>query len=151
MRPASALLLASVLVPSLALAQGAAPRPAAPAKEAVPPAAAAPQIFPCRSADETCFLAVVAEGKLAVIYTNANNGQGIDAKTVELAGNDGVKMDIAKDNGRVVMVLGAYDPKTGIKGEVVETASPLVSLAIKAQLGGGEAAGPQRGAPARRR
>lgn len=105
-----------------------------------PPAAAAqqqpalPPIFPCRTEQETCFLGLVVGSQVLVLFTNAQNAEGID-KPVDVAGPDGVRTDLSDSAGRVVMLAGAYDPKTGIKGDVVEVASPLVSLSIKAQLG----------------
>jgi hypothetical protein len=129
--------LALLALPAAALAQPA----RTPAKPAAAPAAqnqpAPPQIFPCRTEGETCFLGVVIGSQVGVIYTNAQNGEGLDSKPVDVTGNDGNKVDLAQNAGRVVMVAGSYDPKTGIKGEVVEVASPLVSLSIKAQLGSG--------------
>lgn len=134
-----------------ALAQGRpAPRPAP-----KPPAETAPAplpIFPCRTAEEVCFLGIVVGSQLGVIYTNAPNGAGVDAKPVDVTGPDGSKLDLSKDAGRVVMLVGSLDPKAGItKAEIVEVAGPLASLAIKAQLGGGDDAGGGKGAPPRRR
>ncbi|NNM72479.1 hypothetical protein [Enterovirga aerilata] len=148
-------ILAATLV--LALSAGAAlAQPAGRPQPGRPPAAqpqppAPPPIFPCRTEAETCFLGIVIGSQLAVIYTNAENAAGLDAKPVDVLGADGAKADLAPHAGRVVMVAGTYDPKTGIKGEVVEVASPLVSLSIKAQLGA-EGAGPpaQQPAPKRR-
>jgi hypothetical protein len=126
---------------SAAFAQPA-PRPAATGRPPAEPAP--PPVFPCRTQAETCFLGVVIGPQVAVIFTNAQNGQGIDAKPVDVAGPDGAKIDLTPHAGRVVMLAGAYDPATGIKGELVEVASPLVSLTVKAQLGGG---GPEPAPP----
>lgn len=135
------LLLSLTLLLPLALAGAAEAqqRKGAPAK----PAAAAPeppavQIFPCRTAEEVCHLGVVVGNQVAILYTNAPDAQGVDPTPVDVAGPDGQKIDMSKNAGRVVMLTGTFDPKTGIsKAEVVEVASPLASLAIKAQLAGG--------------
>jgi hypothetical protein len=148
MRPIIAALFAIALPASAALAQPAR-APAPKSQPGKPPAAAQqpapPPIFPCRTEGETCFLGIVIGSQVAVIYTNAQNAEGLDAKPVDLSGQDGTKVDLAQNAGRVVMIAGSYDAKTGIKGEVVEVASPLVSLSIKAQLGAG---GPDAPPPA---
>ena len=137
--------LALAAAPALAQGRGA-PRTQPPKTAAPEP----PAIVPCRTAEEVCFLGVVVGSQLAVIFTNAANGEGIDAKPVDVAGPDGGRMDLSAHAGRVVMLAGAYDPKAGIaKAELVEVASPLVSLTVKAQLGGGEA--PGKSPPPRRR
>ena len=138
--------LAQSVAASAALAQPASRPPAGRAPAAAPAEPAPPPIFPCRTQTETCFLGVVIGSQLAVIFTNVPNGQGIDAKPVDVAGPDGAKMDLAPHAGRVVMLAGSYDPASGIKGELVEVASPLVSLTVKAQLGAG---GPEPASPAR--
>ena len=157
MRLILAATLAIALPASVALAQPArapAGRPPAgrpPAAQPQPPAP--PPIFPCRTEGETCFLGVVVGSQVAVIYTNAKTAEGLDAQPVDLLGADGSKTDLAPNVGRAVMIAGSYDAKTGLKGEVVEVASPLVSLTIKAQLGGGGADAPPpgpAGAPKRR-
>jgi hypothetical protein len=128
------------------------PQPAKPAA-AQPQPPAPPPIFACRTEAETCFLGVVIGSQVAVIYTNAESAEGLDAKPVDVVGADGQKVDLAPNAGRVVMLAGSYDPKAGIKGEVVEVASPLVSLTVKAQLGAGAPEAPppaQAGAPKRR-
>ncbi len=140
--------------PSVAQAPRPAGRPAP--KAAAPQPPAPPPIFPCRTAEEVCYLGIVMSGQVVVLYTNATNAQGIDEKPVDVMGADGAKIDMAKENGRVVMLTGAYDPKTGLsKAEIVEVASPLASLAVKAQLAAGaaEGGGPpgaKGGAPRRR-
>lgn len=137
----------------VAEAQGRPParQPAKPAAEAPPPP---PPIFPCRTAEEICFLGIVVNGQVAVLFTNAPNAQGIEAKPVDAAGPDGAKLDLAKEAGRVVMLTGTYDAKAGLqKAEIVEVASPLASLAVKAQLAGGgdEPAPGGKGGPPKRR
>lgn len=141
----------ALALPAAALAQPArAPKPQpgkAPAAQAQQQPAPSP-IFPCRTEQETCFLGVVVGSQLAVIFTNAQNGEGLDGKPADVTDASGGKTDLSQNAGRVIMVAGSYDPSTGIKGEVVEVASPLVSLSIKAQLGGGgpeQAAGPAPG------
>jgi hypothetical protein len=124
-----------LLSPASAQTQAPARSPAAKgAAPAQPPAP--PPVFPCRAAQETCYLGVVVGSQVAILFTNAPNAEGSD-KPVDVAGADGAKTDLSANDGRVVMLAGSYDPKTGIKGEVVEVASPLVSLSIKAQLGAG--------------
>ena len=50
--------------------------------------------------------------------------------------------------GRIVMLTGTYDTQAGLtKAELVEVASPLVSLVVKAQLGGEEEPPPAAGRP----
>jgi hypothetical protein len=130
----AALALPVALSSAQAQAPGRAPagRPPAPAAQQQP---APPPIFPCRTEQETCFLGFVVGSQVLILFTNAQNVDDTD-KPVDVAGADGAKADLSTNAGRVVMLAGTYDPKAGIKGEVVEVASPLVSLSIKAQLGG---------------
>ena len=126
-----------LLSPASAQTQAPARPPAAKgAAPAQPPAP--PPVFPCRTAQETCYLGVVVGSQVAILFTNAPNADGSD-KPVDVAGADGAKTDLGANDGRVVMLAGSYDPKAGIKGELVEVASPLVSLSIKAQLAAGAA------------
>ena len=157
MRLILAAALAAALPATVALAQPARvpadkPAPGKPqASQPQPPAP--PPIFPCRTEKETCFLGVVVGSQVAVVYTNVENGQGLEAKPVDLLGPDGSKVDLTPNAGRAIMLAGTYDPRAGIKGEVVEVAGPLVSLTVKAQLGGGAPEGPPpapAGAPKRR-
>jgi hypothetical protein len=135
LRAASAALTLCLLSPALAQTQAPARPPAAKgAAPAQPPAP--PPVFPCRTAQETCYLGIVVGSQVAILFTNAPNAEGSE-KPVDVAGADGAKTDLSANDGRVVMLAGSYDPKTGIKGEVVEVASPLVSLSIKAQLAAG--------------
>jgi hypothetical protein len=81
---------------------------------------------------------VVTDNQVLVIFTNAPNGQGIDAKPIDVAGPDGAKLDLAPHAGRVAMMTGEYDAKVGLtKAAIVEVAGPLASLIVKAQLGAG--------------
>jgi hypothetical protein len=153
MRLMIAALVAAAIPATAALAQPARP----PAPKGPPGKSQAAQqpaplpIFPCRTEGETCFLGIVVGGQVAIVYTNAQSADGLE-KPVDVAGPDGAKLDLAQNAGRVVMLAGSYDAKTGIKGELVEVASPLVSLSIKAQLaGGGQDAPPPPGAAPKRR
>lgn len=130
-----ALALSLAAVP--AFAQPAPRAPAGRAPAAPPAEPAPPPIFPCRTQAEICFLGVAIGGQVAVLFTNAPNAQGIEAKPVDIAGPDGAKLNLAPHAGRILMLAGSYDPASGIKGELVEVASPLVSLTVKAQLAGG--------------
>ena len=159
MTTARTLLLTSciILSASSALAQARRPaKPAAPPPPAAAPEPAAPAIFPCRTAQEICYLGIVVNGQVSVLYTNATNAEGIDQKPVDAMGPDNAKLDMSKNEGRVVMLTGTYDAAKGLTGvEVVEVASPLVSLVTKAQIAGGApeeepAPAPARPAPRRR-
>jgi hypothetical protein len=149
--------LSALVIPlclSVAQAQPQARPPAGkPATGAAQQPPAAPPIFPCRTEQETCFLGIVVGSQVAILFTNAQNAQA--DRPVDVSGADGAKTDLSANAGRVVMLAGSYDPKTGIKGEVVEVASPLVSLSIKAQLGEGSeapsSAGPKGAQPKGRR
>ena len=127
--------------------------PKAPAPGAQPRAPAPPPlaIFPCRTAEEVCFLAVVSgKSQVAVLFTNAEKAEGIDEKPVEVLTGDspGAAMDLTEHMGRIVMLTGAYNAQAGVtKAELLEVASPLVSLVVKAQIGGGEEPPPQTGKP----
>jgi hypothetical protein len=138
-----------------ALVQSALAQPPKPGAAAQPQPPAPPPIFACRTQQETCFLGIVVGSQVAVVYTNADNAAGLGDKPVDVLGADGSKIDLAANAGRVVMLAGAYDAKAGIKGEVVEVASPLVSLSVKAQLGAGaqedEPEEPPKPAPAKPR
>ncbi len=146
---AAALALAGVS----AHAQGRPPA-RAPAKPAAEQPPAPPPIYPCRTAEEICHMGVVIGSQVTVLFTNAPNAQGIEAQPIDVTGPDGTKLDLSKDAGRVVMLTGDYDPKVGLtKGVVVEVASPLASLALKAQLagGGGDEPPAPKAPPPRRR
>lgn len=118
-------------------------------------APAAPPIIACRTANEVCYVAVVvAPNQVAVLYTNAENGEGIEAKPIAVSSGDagGAGLDMAQHLGRVVLLTGTYDGRGAIgRAELVEVASPLVSVALKAALsgGGGEEEAPpaQQGRP----
>ena len=152
--------LAALTVPSLAQ-QPRPPgqRPPQGRQQAQPPAPPAPPpgMFPCRSEGEVCFIGVVTgPSQIAVLFTNDQKAEGIEAKPVDLSSADapGTALDLAGSLGRVVMVTGSYAAATGItKAEVVDTASPLLSFMMKQSAGGDE--GPQApqkggGRPARR-
>jgi hypothetical protein len=123
-------------------------RPPAQRQQAQPPQPP-PGFFPCRTAEEVCYIGVVTgPSQLAVMFTNNQQAEGIEAKPVELSSAEapGTPLDLAASLGRVVMVTGAYAANAGItKAEVVDIASPLLSFVMK-QMGGEEApAQPQRG------
>jgi len=146
--------LALPLCLSVAQAQEPARAPAGkPVAGAAQQPPATPPIFPCRTEQETCFLGIVVGSQLAILFTNAQNA--LSDRPVDVSGADGARTDLSANAGRVVMLAGSYDPKTGIKGEVVEVANPLVSLSIKAQLGDGSeppsGAGPKGAQPKGRR
>jgi hypothetical protein len=147
--------LAALTVPSLAQQ----PRPpgqrppaqARPQAQAPAPPAPPPGMFPCRSEGETCYIGVVTgPSQIAVLFTNAQAAEGIEAKPVDLSSADapGTALDLAASLGRVVMVTGTYAQGGITKAEVVDTASPLLSFMMKQQAGGGEEspqAPPRRG------
>ncbi|HEX8168006.1 MAG TPA: hypothetical protein VF601_19735 [Beijerinckiaceae bacterium] len=157
--------LAALTVPSLtqeSLAQQARPPGQRPAQrqQAQPPAPPAPPpgFFPCRTEGEVCYIGVVAgPSQIAVLFTNDQKAEGIEAKPVDLSSAEapGTALDLAGSLGRVVMVTGTYAQASGItKAQVVDTASPLLSFMMKQSAGGdeGQAAPQQRGGgrPARR-
>ncbi|UHC17507.1 hypothetical protein LRS73_06380 [Methylobacterium currus] len=150
MRSALALTLLALTAAFPAAAQPApkGPPPKAP-KEApkevpLPKEAPAPQpdpvaamLFPCRNPEETCYVGVVKNGKVTVLFTNDRKADEIAGKPVAVSG-DG--LDLAKTENRTVMLVGAFDPKDGLtKAELVDVASPLVAFALKSTIGGGEA------------
>jgi hypothetical protein len=157
MRELIAVAALAALITSAAAQQarppGQSPKPPAqsqPRAPAPPPLA----IFPCRTAEEVCFLAVVTgKSQVAVLFTNADKAEGIDAKPVEVSTGDspgagGTPLDLTQHVGRIVMLTGAYDAQAGVtKAELVEVASPLVSLVVKAQIGGDEEPPPPAGKP----
>jgi hypothetical protein len=156
-----ALCLAALIATTLpALAQQ--PRRPAPARAPQPQAQQAPTpppgFFPCRSEGEVCYIGVVTgPSQVALLFTN--NPQSESSEPIDVSSGDqpGQALDLGGNVGRVVMLTGSLDPKAGLtKAQVVDTAGPLLSFSIKAQLTGEEGAGgaAQRGggkAPARRR
>jgi len=132
---------------------GQAPKPPGPSAQPRAPAPPAPPpIFPCRTAEEICFLGVVmGKNQVAVLFTNAEKAEGIDAKPIDVLTGDAsapAPLDLAPHTGRVVMLTGAYDAQAGLtKAELVEVGSPLLSLVVKAQLGGEEEPPPGRPQP----
>ena len=152
--------LAALTVPSLAQ-QPRPPgqRPPQGRQQVQPPAPPAPPpgMFPCRSEGEVCYIGVVTgPSQIAVLFTNDQKAEGIEAKPVDLSSAEapGTALDLAGSLGRVVMVTGTYAAASGItKAQVVDTASPLLSFMMKQSAGGDE--GPQApqkggGRPARR-
>ncbi|MFE1600511.1 hypothetical protein [Methylobacterium sp. ID0610] len=146
--PTLALALCAFAVPAAAQPRPKAPPP--PPKEAAPPPDAG-LLFPCRSEAETCYVGVAKDGKLTVLFTNDAKGQEISGKPLAVTGEGAGAPDLAKNDGKVVMLVGSYDPKAGLtKAELVDVASPLLAFAIKASLGGGEDQPPPPPAPKRR-
>ena len=130
--------LASIAGPALAQAPRQPARPPANAAPPQPEPPAPPPIFPCRTAEEICFLGVVVGQQVAILFTNAPHGSALD-RPIDVTGPDNAKLDLTANEGRVVMLTGILDAKAGLtKAELVEVASPLASLAIKAQLGSGQ-------------
>jgi hypothetical protein len=127
------------------------PRVPAQAQPAAPQPPAPPPIFPCRTPEEVCFLGIVTgNNQIAVVFTNAPQAESIGDKPVDVVAGEapGTPVDLAPHLGRVVMLTGTFDAKAGLtKAEVVEVASPLVSLTVKAQLAVEE---PQAGPSAQR-
>jgi hypothetical protein len=153
-----AVLIAAVS-PVLAQPRGPAPKRPPQAQPPQPPAPP-PGFFPCRTEGEVCYIGVVTgPSQVAILFTNDPQSEGIEPKPVDVSSGDqpGQALDLAGSVGRAVMLTGSLDPKTGLtKAQVVDTAGPLLSFSIKAQLTGEEGAGgaAQRGggkAPARRR
>jgi hypothetical protein len=143
---------AALSLPAFAQGQPARPpagqRPPAPAAQQ-PPSPAPTSVFLCRTAEEVCTLGIVTgNNQIAVIFTNAPGAEGVD-KPIDVSSGDGPgsPLDLSQNVGRVVLLKGTYDPKTGLtKAELVEVASPLVSTLIKAQIAGaGDEGPPSRG------
>jgi hypothetical protein len=118
-------------------------KPAPARAQPQPQQPAPPPIFPCRTADEVCYLAVVTgPNQVAILFTNSQQADGLEAKPVNVLSSDtpaaagsGTPLDLSQHLGRVVMLTGAYDAQAGItKAELVEVASPLASLSIKAPI-----------------
>jgi hypothetical protein len=107
--------------------------------QAPQPPAPPPGFFPCRTAEEVCYIGVVTgASQMMVMFTNDQKAEGIEAKPVDLSSAEapGAALDLSANVGRVVMVTGTYAANAGItKAQVVDTASPLLSFAMK-QMGG---------------
>ena len=148
---------AAVLLACPAVAQQArppTPKGPAQAQQKAPQPPPPPPIFPCRTPEEVCFLGIVTSAKeILVAFTNAPQAEAIDGEPIPVLTGDSAGatlIDLAPHLGRVVMLTGTYEREAGLtKAELVEVASPLVSLSIKAQLAGEEEprAPPQRGKP----
>src|SRR3954452_9704322 len=160
-----ALGLAALLVLTVpALAQQRRPAPGrAPQAQAQPQQAPAPPpgFFPCRTEGEVCYIGVVTgPSQVAILFTNNPQSEVVRGKPMDVSSGDqpGQALDLGGSLGRVVMLTGSLDPKTGLtKAQVVDTAGPLLSFDIKTQMSGDEGApgGGARGGgakpPARRR
>jgi hypothetical protein len=119
------------------------PTQAAPAPGSAGAASASnPQIFPCRTPQEVCFLGIVTgPSQVSILFTNAPGGDSMEPKPLDVATGEGAgtPLDLSANLGRVVMLTGTFDPKAGLtKAEVVEVASPLISALIKLQAGSEE-------------
>jgi hypothetical protein len=112
-------------------------RPPAQAQTPPPPL---PGMFPCRTEAEVCYVAVVTgPSQVAILFTNAPGGPGMDGKPISVQPPG----DLGQNVGRVVMLTGEFNPQAGLtNAQVVEVASPLVSLLYKATMGGGEESQP---------
>lgn len=115
-----------------------------------------PALFPCRTAEEVCYLGIVVGDKVAVIYTNNPAAEGLDApidvSTGDASAGGGGKLDLRQHEGQVVMLTGDYRNKVLSKAQLVEAGGPLLSLVVKGlMLGQSEEqqpqAPPQRGQP----
>ena len=129
-------------IPALAFAQGAqGTRPAAPAPAAQAAQPAVPSLFPCRTESEICYVGVaLPNNQLNVLYTNHDKADAIAEKPMSVTGTNGSPLDLSGQTGRVVMLIGEWDGKTGLgKAEIIDTASPLLSFAVKALLAGDDA------------
>lgn len=114
------------------------PKAPPPPKEgpALQPDPTAAMLFPCRTPEETCYVGVVKDGKVTVLFTNDRKADEIAGKPVAVSGEG---LDLARNENRTVMLVGSYDPKDGLtKAEIVDVASPLVAFALKSTIGGGE-------------
>lgn len=147
-------------VPYSAFAQGAgsAQAPASGGAQAQAQSAAS-TLFPCRTNTEICFVGVaLPNNQVNVLYTNHDNAEAVSENPLAVSGANGASLDLSQQVGRVVMLTGTYDGKTGLtKAEIIDTGSPLVSFAVKALLAGDdsgqddpepvEPSKPQRSAP----
>ena len=85
---------------------------------------------------------VTGPNQVAILFTNNPQAEGVESKPVDVLSSDtpaaagsGTPLDLGQHLGRVVMLTGTYDAQAGLtKAELVEVASPLVSLTVKAQL-----------------
>jgi hypothetical protein len=120
-----------------------------------------PALFPCRTAGEVCYLGIVIGDKVAVIYTNNPNAEGLEAGPIDVStgeapagggaapGGSAERLDLRQHDGRVVMLTGDYRNKVLYKAELVEAASPLLSLVVKGLLLGQAEEPPPQAAPQR--
>ena len=133
-------------LPSFALAQGS-QGGAQGGRAATPPAVAQaqqpspPSLFPCRTNEEICFVGVpLPNNQVNVLYTNHDRAEAISERPLAVTGADGGALDLSQQVGRVVMLTGEFDGKGALtRAEVIDTASPLVSFALKALLAGDDA------------
>jgi hypothetical protein len=74
------------------------------------PSAPPPGFFPCRTAEEICYIGVVTgPSQMAVMFTNDQKAEGLEAKPIDLSSAEatGTPLDLAASLGRVVMVTGS--------------------------------------------
>ena len=134
--------VAIAVIAGAAQAQQPKPKPAAPPPpaQAEGPPPGADVLFPCRSAKEICYVGAVTNGKLAVLFTNDAKAEEIGGKPLAVSAGDGSSpLDLSANEGKVVMIVGSYESKTGLTtAEVVDVAGPLLGFALKANAGGGD-------------
>src|SRR3954471_5123213 len=114
-----ALCLAALIATTLpALAQQ--PRRPGPARAPQPHAQQAPApppgFFPCRTEGEVCYIGVVTgPSQVAILFTNSPQSEGVEGKPMDVSSGDqpGQALDLGGSLGRVVMLTGSLDPKTG--------------------------------------
>lgn len=101
-------------------------------RQAQPAPPPPPQIFPCRTETEICYVGVVqSDGKLAVLFTNHEQGDAIAARPITVQG-----ASLTQNVGAVVMLTGDFNAGTLANAQLVEAAGPLLSFAIKSTMSG---------------
>lgn len=74
----------------------------------------------------------LADGKLAVLFTNHEQGDMIADTPLTVQGVSLTQV------GMIVMLTGEYSNGTLNNAQLVEAAGPLLSFAIKSSMGGGD-------------
>jgi hypothetical protein len=147
----------ALTVPALAQPQGR-PRPPAPPPPPQAQPASPPGFFPCRTASEICFVAIVTgANKVQVIFTNHQQSDAATAQPLEVKSVNG-PLDLTPNIGRAVMLVGNFDGRATLSNaQVVDVASPLTSFALKNAASSDDSGGddqpppPPPGRPAPRR
>jgi hypothetical protein len=150
----------ALTLPAFAQPQGR-PRPPGPPPPQAQPAPPAPPagFFPCRTANEICFVAIAMGGsRVQVIFTNHQQSDAASAQPMEVRGPAG-PLDLTPNTGRAVMLVGNFDGRSTLNNaQVVDVASPLTSFALKNAASGDDSQGddqqpppPPPGRPAPRR